>query len=96
MSLSNPPQVSFWLTVPNDCQMVSEFEVGDDSPDIEFFFGSERDGSHVLFERQALARFVELAQRALAVPLSGEKAPPPIVLIADHGRDIREEPKYAS
>lgn len=94
MSLSNPPRVAFWLTVPDHCRMVSGFEVGDDGPDIEFFFGAERDGSHVLFERQALERFVELAQRALAVPLSGEKAPPLIVLIADHGRDIREEPRY--
>jgi hypothetical protein len=95
MSLSNPPQVALWLTVPNHCRMVGGFEVGDNSPHIEFFFGTERDGSHVLFERRALERFVELAQRALAVPLSSDKqAPPPVTLIADHGRDIREEPRY--
>lgn len=58
MSLSNPPEVALWLSVPDNCRMRGDFEVGDhEAPD-----------THLVFERDALEQFIELAQRMLAEP----------------------------
>lgn len=64
--MNNPPQVSVWLDVPDDCRMQGEF-TGD--RDIQIQFGGLHDGAHLLFEREALERFVTLATDLLAVPL---------------------------
>jgi hypothetical protein len=70
MALSNPPQISLWLSVPDDCRMRGDVEPGDhDAPDVHVTLGGVGgDDMHLLFERQALERFVALAQRMLAVP----------------------------
>jgi hypothetical protein len=90
-------QVALWLTVPADCRMVGEFEVGDDAPDIKVILGSSHDDVNLLFAREALERFVELAQRMLEIPLQADsRAVPPTVLVAHYGYDIREESKHAA
>jgi hypothetical protein len=68
MSLSNPPEVALWLSVPDTCRMRADFEPGDhEAPDIHLGLGGNNDGSHLSFEREALERFAELAQRMLAI-----------------------------
>lgn len=76
--MNNPPQVSVWLDVPDDCRMQAEF-TGD--RDINVMFGEPSDGVNVLFEREALARFVKLASELLAVPLPDDyKARLPVLV----------------
>lgn len=92
MSLSNPPEVALWLSIPDNCRMRADFEVGDnEAPDIHVILGSNGDDTHLLFEREALERFVTLAQRMLAVPdprtqMISTRA----VLDSSYGYDIRE------
>jgi hypothetical protein len=64
--MNNPPQVSVFLDVPEGCRMHGGF-TGD--LDIQIRFGDPRDGAHVLFEREALERFVVLASQLLTVPV---------------------------
>lgn len=92
MNASNPPQVAVWLSVPSDCWMRGDFEVGNaEIPDIHVILGSDGDDTHLLFEREALERFVVLAQRMLAVPNSGvSRIPPSTVLESHYGCGIRE------
>ena len=93
MSLSNPPQVALWLSVPDACRMRADFEIGDhEAPDVHVILGNNGDDTHLLFQREALARFVELAQRMLAVPhpRAPTAALSPVVLDSSYGHDIRE------
>lgn len=90
MIQSKPPQVALWLSVPDTCRMRGDFEVGDHGvPDVHVILGDNGDDTHLLFEREALARFVELARRMLAVP-QPRAALPAVVLESDYGHDIRE------
>lgn len=76
--MSNPPQVSVWLDVPDGCRMRAEF-TGD--RDIQITFGNPSDGANMLFEREALERFVNLASELLAVPLPEDwKADLPVLV----------------
>jgi hypothetical protein len=68
--MSNPPQVSVFLDVPEGCRMQGEF-TGD--LDIQIRFGEPSDGAHLLFEREALKRFVELAKKLLAAPVPEDR-----------------------
>ena len=89
MSLSNPPQIALWLSVPDNCRMRGDFEVGDnEAPDIHIMLGSIGDDTHLLFEREALERFIELAQRMLAI--GHPHVPLRTVLESTYGYDIRE------
>ena len=90
--MSNPPQVALWLSVPGNCRMRGDFEVGvNEAHDIHVILGSNGDDTHLLFEREALERFVELAQRMLAVPRPRIRtAPPPTVLESSYGRGVQE------
>ena len=91
--MSNPPEVALWLTVPNDCRMCAEFENGDlEFPDIHIILGSNQQDQNLLFEREALTRFVELAQRILAIPVANEGPLPQLTLVSRSGFEIREEP----
>lgn len=85
--------VALWLTVPDDCRMRGEFEARDQElPNIHIILGSNRDDQNLLFEREALMRFVELAERLLAIPVSSEGPIPRRALISRSGCEIREEP----
>jgi hypothetical protein len=78
--MSNPPQVSVWLDVPDDCRMQGEF-TGD--RDIHIIFGQFGSGQqNVLFEREALERFVTLANELLAMPLPDDRKADLPVLVA--------------
>jgi hypothetical protein len=63
------PTKAVWLNIPDTCSMRGEFD-----PDhrLEFMFGGLRDGVNVVFERQALERFVTLANTMLAIPASDD------------------------
>jgi hypothetical protein len=90
--MSNSPQVALWLTIPDTCKLVGEFEPGDEAPDIHFTVGSNGEDKHLMFERVSLERFVELASRMLSVPHESEsRAVPATRLIGEYGYDIREE-----
>jgi hypothetical protein len=68
MGLTEPPQLSLWMAVPDKCPMRSEFEIGDDhTSDIQVVLGSPGECVNLLFERRALERFLALAHRMLAV-----------------------------
>ncbi len=96
MSVSNPPQAALWLTIPDNCWMRSEFEVGNgDLPDIKVILGSDSDDTQLVFERKALERFVALAQQMLAVPVTPDSGTPRTFLESSHGDDIREKPTSA-
>ncbi len=66
----NSPQVSVFLDIPEGCRMQGAF-TGD--LDIQIRFGDPNDGAHVLFEREALERFVGLANTLLAVPVPEDR-----------------------
>ena len=89
MSLSHQPQIALWLSVPDKCRMRGDFEVGANQvPDIHVMLGSVGDDSHLLFEREALERFVELAQRMLAIP--HPHALQRTVLESSYGHGVRD------
>lgn len=93
VSLSNPPEAALWLSIPDSCRMRGEFEVGDHAlPDVHFLLGNNGDDKHLLFEREALERFVTLAQRMLAVPVCPDSSVPRTLLDSSHGYEIREKP----
>lgn len=91
--MSSPPEVALWLTVPKDCLMRGEFEAGDlELPNIQFILGSTRDDQNLLFEREALERFVGLAQRMLAIPVSPHEPIPRLALESSSGLEIQQHP----
>lgn len=91
MSLSNPPEAALWLRIPDNCRMRGEFEVGDHAlPDIHVLLGNNGDDKHLLFEREALERFVALAERLLAVTVNPDSRVPRTLLESSYGYDIRE------
>lgn len=57
------PTVGAYVLVPADCDITYTFEAGDD---IVVRLGGLRDGFEVIFERAALARFLDVARRAVA------------------------------
>jgi hypothetical protein len=63
--MSNPPNVMAWLEIPDDCRFTVEY-TGDG--DLHFMIGTRHDGVDLLFEPEALLRFVALATEALAQP----------------------------
>jgi hypothetical protein len=76
--MSHQPHASIWLDVPEDCRMQAEF-TGD--RDIHLTFGEYGNQQNLLFERDALERFVSLANELLAVPLPEDyKAPLPVLV----------------
>lgn len=76
--MKTPPQVSVWLDIPDDCRMQAAF-TGD--RDIHITFGEPTEGQNLLFEREALERFVKLANGLLAVPLPDDfKADLPVLV----------------
>lgn len=78
LNLTDPPQLSLWMAVPDRCPMRSDFEIGDDRrSDIQVVLGSPGECVSLVFERQALERFLALAQRMLAVPDPQDSAGPP-------------------
>lgn len=91
MNLTDPPQLSLWMAVPDRCPMRSDFEVGNDSAsDIQVVLGSPGECVSLVFERQALERFLALAQRMLAVPDPRDSAAPPrTALESSYGEGIR-------
>jgi hypothetical protein len=74
------PIVGAYVKVPADCEITYSSEAGDD---IAMQLGSLRDGFEVIYERAALARFVEVAQHALSAPVDraqiGTLAPAAVV-----------------
>jgi hypothetical protein len=77
--MTNPPQVSVWLDVPEGCRIQGEF-TGD--RDIHITFGKFGSQQNMLFERESLERFVKLANELLAVPLPDDhKADLPVVVV---------------
>jgi hypothetical protein len=93
VGMSNPPELSLWLSVPDDCSMRAGFDVGDHHrPVIHIKVGGVDDDVHLQFERQALERFVQLAQRTLAVPVTPGGPIPTTLLYSGNGHAIREEP----
>jgi hypothetical protein len=73
----NPPEAALWLRIPDDCRMRGEFEIRTgELPDIHILLGTVDDDKHLLFERSALERFIDLAQRMLAIPLIPGSASP--------------------
>jgi len=91
VSLSMPPEVALWMSVHENCRMRAEFELGDcDAPNVHFIMGSDSDDKHLKFERVALERFTELAQRILAIPFEEyPQSPPDVVLESSYGYGIR-------
>lgn len=79
--MRNPPQASVWLDVPEGCYIQGEF-TGD--RDIQITFGEFGNATqqNVLFEREALERFVKLASELLAVPLPEDRKADLPVLVA--------------
>lgn len=63
--MSSPPNVLAWLEVPEACCLSVEY-TGDG--DLHFMMGDPHDGVDLLFEPEALRRFVALANDALAQP----------------------------
>ena len=57
------PRVGAYVIVPRDCPMAYSL-TGDD--DIEVRLGTRTDGFELVFEREALAHLVAMADRALA------------------------------
>lgn len=87
---SSRPEAALWLSVPDNCRMRGEFEVGDRTlPDVHILLGSNGDDKHLLFEREALVRFVALAQRMLAIPVSPDSRIPRTLLESRHGHEIK-------
>jgi len=77
--------------------MAGEFEVGNNTPDVKFTFGSERHDTNLVFERAALTRFIELASRLLDLPPESEpSAVPTTMLVAHYGYNIRATNRYAT
>lgn len=64
------PMVGVYVKVPADCDVTYSYEVGGD---VEILLGTLRDGYEIIFERAALARFVEVAQHALAAPVDPDR-----------------------
>lgn len=78
--MTTPPQASIWLDIPDDCHIQGEF-TGD--RDITITFGTFGQGQQtVLFEREALQRFVKLANELLAAPLPADRKVDLPVLVA--------------
>ena len=91
--MSDRPEAALWLTIPDDCWMRGEFEVSDHTlPDIHILLGSNWDDKHLQFGREALERFVALAQRMLAIPVTSSGPAPLTHLESVHGEEIRERP----
>lgn len=95
--LSDSPEAALWLTVPDNCWMRGEFEVGHHVlPDIHILLGSDRHDKHLLFEREALERFVTLAQRMLAVPVDPGTPGSWTLLDSTYGHEISEQSRRSS
>jgi hypothetical protein len=78
--MTTPPQAAIWLDIPNDCHVQGEFTGG---RDIQITFGQFGQNQHtLLFEREALQRFVKLANDLLAVPLPADRKAELPVLVA--------------
>ena len=91
--MSDRPEAALWLTIPDDCWMRGEFEVGDQAfPDVHILLGSDWDDKRLQFGREALERFVALAQRMLAIPVAPNAPHPLTRLESVHGDEIRERP----
>lgn len=68
--MNNPPRVAAWLNIPEDCRMAVELDYEND---LRFTLGDPReDGLHIVFERSALERFVQLASDALKIEQSDD------------------------
>jgi hypothetical protein len=64
-----PPEVAVWVKIPDRCRLAGEFDPGGgDDLDIHFMLGSPTDDVNLLFEREALRRFINLAEQLLAIP----------------------------
>jgi hypothetical protein len=91
--MSNPPEVSLWLSLPDDCYLRAEFEVSDgDTPEIQIAVGGRSDDIHLLFERGALVRFVTLANRLLAIPDPGAALTEANIWESSYQQEIRVIP----
>jgi hypothetical protein len=62
-------QLSSWVGIPVDAMMECRINP---HRDFEFSVGTWQVGVELVFERRALQRFVELANRALAEPERGD------------------------
>lgn len=62
-------QLSSWVGVPADASLECRINP---HRDFEFTVGTWQVGVELVFERHALQRFVDLAQRALAQPERGD------------------------
>jgi hypothetical protein len=89
--MSYSPELSLWLTVPDDCLMRAGFDVGDHKrPIIHIKVGGAGDDVNLQFDREALERFVQLAQRTLTVPVPPGGPVPTTLLFSTYGYAIRE------
>jgi len=68
--VNNSPQVSVWLDVPDNCRIQGEFP---GARDIPITFGEFGSTQNLLFEREALERFVKMASNLLAAPLPEDR-----------------------
>jgi hypothetical protein len=63
--MSNP-RVGAYVLIPDDCPVRCAHTGGGD---VEVLLGSPRNGFEMVFEPEALGRFVDVASRALAAPV---------------------------
>lgn len=76
--MTGQPHASLWLDIPDDCRIQGEF-TGD--RDIQITLGEPDSQQYLLFEREALERFVKLAAELLAVSLPEDhKAELPVLV----------------
>lgn len=62
---TTPPRVAAWLDIPDDCRMAAQITA---DGDVQFTMGDRQDGLEIVFEHEALIRFVALASDVLAQP----------------------------
>ena len=87
---NSPARMSVWVEIPNGCRMRAEFADGDfGATDVHMRLGGEVDETVLRFERTALKRFVELAERMLGT----EHAPgsPPRSILDSSAREGIQE-----
>jgi len=68
--MNNPPVVTVYLDVPADCRMAALLDFEDA---LHFTLGTSQDQQNIVFERQALERFAQLAHDALAMRVPADR-----------------------
>jgi hypothetical protein len=91
--MSNSFEDVWVLSIPNNCRMIGEFEVGHTVPHITISDG-DRD-IRLLLEREVLDRLVRLSQQMLAVPENRDRTMPPVILESTSRNGVQEVRRLA-